>query len=86
MNVKTLAFEVRPVNQGQSVNSLDLPNTFSQKFSQPEGNFTKIIEERLRARAGNPPVTNRPKSKTKKVLGSGISEEDIQRIIKEFNK
>jgi acetaldehyde dehydrogenase (acetylating) len=88
MNVKTLAFEVRPVNQGQSVNSLDLPNTFSQKFSQPEGSFTKIIEERLRARAGNPPVINKPngESKTKKVLGSGISEEDIQRIIKEFRK
>ena len=93
MNVKTLAFEVRPVNQGNAVNTFDLPQTFGTKTAQPEGNFTKMIEERLRARAGNPstnPLGNisRKSSSSGKdvVLGTGISEDEIQKIIKEFNK
>ncbi len=88
MNIKTLAFEVRPVNKGNSLDSFDLPSFVNPKISQPEGSFTKIIEERLRARAGNPTSTFK-KSDGKKpevVLGSGISEEEIQKIIKEFNK
>lgn len=91
MNVKTLAFEVRPVNAGNAVNSFDLPSTLGTKSIQPEGNFTKMIEERLRARAGNPstnPLGNVSRKTSSKdvVLGSGISEEEIQKIIKEFNK
>lgn len=92
MNVKTLAFEVNPVNSGKCVTSFDLPQSFSAKSTQPSGNFTKQIEERLRARAGNP-VTNpldnvsRKAGSTKNVvLGTGISEEEIQKIIREFNK
>lgn len=93
MNVKTLAFEVRPVNQGNAVNSFDLPNSIPSKSYQPEGNFTKIIEERLRARAGNPSsnplgAINKKNNGSHKetVLGTGISEEEIQKIIREFKK
>jgi len=93
MNIKTLAFEVRPVNAGNAVNSFDLPQTFNTKSNQPEGNFTKMIEERLRARAGNPstnPLGNVSRkagtSGKETTLGTGISEEEIQKIIKEFNK
>ena len=88
MNIKTLAFEVRPVNNGNSLNSFDLPNYVNPQISQSEGNFTKIIEERLRARAGNPTSTFKKSNGTKSeiVLGSGITEEEIQKIIKEFNK
>ncbi len=93
MNVKTLAFEIHPVNSGNCVNSFDLPSTMNVKSGYQEGNFTKQIEERLRARAGNPsanPLGNvsRKSSSTaeKAVLGTGISEEEIQKIIREFNK
>lgn len=93
MNIKTLAFEVRPVNSGASVSSFDLPASLSTSGATSEGNFTKQIEERLRARAGNPasnPLgdisrkSNSPAKDT--MLGAGISEAEIQKIIKEFNK
>ena len=93
MNVKTLAFEVRPVNPGNCVSSFDLPSDMNIKSSYQEGNFTKQIEERLRARAGNPstnPLGNVSRKSISErqsaLLGSGISEEEIQKIIREFNK
>ncbi len=59
--------------------------------SASEG-YLEQIEERLRARAGNPVVpqsaetiTEKVKVKKGSVYGSGISEEEIQKIIKEFN-
>lgn len=93
MNIKTLAFETRPVNSGIAVSSFDLPSSLNLSGAKSEGNFTKQIEERLRARAGNP-VTNPLGTVSKKyvgstkehVLGSGITEEEIQKIIKEFNR
>lgn len=93
MNVKTLAFEINPVNSGNCVTSFDLPSSISTKSGVPEGNYTKIIEERLRARAGNP-TANVLGNISKKaaggkepiVYGSGISEDEIQKIIREFNK
>jgi acetaldehyde dehydrogenase (acetylating) len=94
MNVKTLAFEINPVNSGHCVTSFDLPASIQNtKFTSEPGNFTKQIEERLRARAGNPSsnplgdISRKiPGSKEKTVYGAGISEEEIQKIIKEFNK
>lgn len=93
MNIKTLAFETRPVNPGVSVSSFDLPSTLNISGATSNGSFTKQIEERLRARAGNP-VTNPLGNVSRKtesvqkesVLGAGISEEEIQKIIKEFNR
>lgn len=93
MNIKTLAFEINPVNPGKCVTSFDLPASVSSKSGYQEGSFTKQIEERLRARAGNPntisstEVNRKSSNKIEKiVLGSGISEEEIQKIIREFNK
>lgn len=93
MNIKTLAFETRPINSGNSVSSFDLPASFNVKSSQQAGNFTKQIEERLRARAGNPnanPLGNVSRKVTSEKnmhsYGTGISEEEIQKIIKEFNR
>jgi len=88
MNIKTLAFETRAINEGTAVNSFDIPQFTSRKVeeSSPK-NFTKIIEERLRARAGNPPVNPlgdvSRKTETQN-LGAGISEEEVKKIIKEF--
>lgn len=93
MNIKTLAFETRPINSGNSVSSFDLPTSFNVKNSQPAGNFTKQIEERLRARAGNPNINplgnvSRKVTSEKNIhsYGTGITEEEIQKIIKEFNR
>lgn len=90
MHVKTLAFEVRQLNKGSSVNSLGSSQVGS--IFNTEGSFIQQIEDRLRARAGNPihstditiPETAKMEKKSHK-LGSGISESEVQKIIKEFN-
>lgn len=83
MNVKSLAFETNPVNKGEVI------STFKQ--SNYGGSYMHEIEERLIARAGNPPVKQNYTSvkfskeeKSKQTFGTGISEEEIQKIIKEF--
>ena len=90
MNIKTLAFEVNPINKGQSVNSLGSSHVGSS-FSG-DGSFIQQIEDRLRARAGNPVVhEGHYKSSSKNEegksgsLGTGITESEVQRIIKEFS-
>lgn len=90
MNVKSLAFEANPINAGQTISK----GVFGQ---QPvtSGSFINDIEERLRARAGNPPLSNsftvKPQhpAKAKEVdkahaFGSGISEAEVQKIIQNF--
>jgi hypothetical protein len=85
MNIKTLAFETNPVNPGNSVNSFDLNHSFKEGKKSSEGDFTKIIEERLRARAGNPQINIAKQTISEpKTYGSGISEKEIQQIINEF--
>ncbi len=93
MNVKTLAFETNPVNPGNCVTSFDVHNNLNVKGGYHEGDFTKQIEERLRARAGNPSYSslrdNTGKETAAEVsnkFGSGISEEEIQKIIRDFKK
>lgn len=86
MNIKYLAFEVNPVNQGNSVSNMGDTITRSQSYLQE-------IEERLRARAGNP-VINEPfkgtqasKPAEKKEEGAEpktLSKAEIQKIIDEF--
>lgn len=90
INIKTLAFESNPVNPGNTINSFD---SYSySRTSASTGSFMNQIEERLRARAGNPAVSSaEPKSsptadvKKGMIYGSGISESEIQKIIKDFN-
>ena len=90
MNIKTLAFETNPINKGGSVNSLG-SSQVGPAFGG-EGSFIQQIEDRLRARAGNPSIIKENaknmgsfnKGSKEEKLGSGISESDIQRIIKEF--
>lgn len=89
INYKTLAFETNPVNPGNSVSSFE--GTYSNS-SSTSSSFMEQIEDRLRARAGNPPSgnfdnNNEKKAEVKKgvILGAGISEPEIQKIIKEFN-
>lgn len=90
MNIKCVAFETNPVNSGSSVSSYEMRN-FEKKTT---GSFISEIEDRLNARAGNPQINqyyntgNVQPSKVKKsvVYGTGITEEEIQKLIKEFKK
>ncbi len=90
MNVKSLAFEVNPINPGQTISK----GVFGKQAST-SGSFLNDIEERLRARAGNPPLNDSPgfKRNSKAVdnlsskeqsYGAGISEEDVKKIIRNF--
>lgn len=93
MNIKCLAFEVNPVHPGNSVNTMDIKNSFNT------GSYMQDIEQRLIARAGNPPVkqtftVTNPTAVSKENIkemkpgtyGEGISEAEIQKLIKEFRK
>lgn len=95
INIKRLVFETRPVNKPED----GLPTfiDFQQKsIAEKKGisthSWIEEIEARLRAGAGNIPVWKKPqensqKSDTSKViLGSGITEEEVERIIREFNR
>jgi acetaldehyde dehydrogenase (acetylating) len=94
INIKHLAFEVNPINEGKSVTQFD-----SVQKGGTRDAFMKEIEDRLKARAGNLPLkdsyqyninnkqeikNDHPKPKNKVTFGGGISEEEILRIIDEF--
>jgi acetaldehyde dehydrogenase (acetylating) len=92
MNVKSLAFETNPVNEGKAVDNFE-----TQKYKGTKDWFMKEIEERLRERAGNLPIKDeytyqdKISSEEKPLVeekpatfGTGITEEEIQKIIEEF--
>lgn len=89
MNIKTLAFETKPINQGHAISSFEKGIKYS-----PEKNhsgFLDQIEDRLRARAGNPAYYKKPEGENgngqqnkSKVYGSGITKDEIEKIIKQF--
>lgn len=89
INVKSLAFEVNPINSKG-----DMPSLSSISGADASSrSFVTEIEERLRARAGNPVINqdNTPKCKPAtapvskdKQFGSGISADEIQKIISGF--
>lgn len=97
LNYKKLAFETNPMNpdSGASLNSFATSSLLTHSHSdRPSTGWIQEIEERMRIRAGNPPLKETytyekgkyptaPKSGT---LGSGISEEEVEKIIKEFRK
>ncbi len=94
MNIKSLAFETNPINPGNAVTSFKVQKEIGSKSS-----FMMEIEERLRARAGNPHYKEKPfvsrkveppktevkkESKTPPKFGEGISKESVDKIIHEF--
>ncbi len=88
MNIKTLAFETNPMNKGESISSFDGVALGATEFTH-SGSYSNMIEERLRARAGNPAVQpfsnkNRKDFSSKAELGKGISKEEIEEIIRNF--
>ncbi len=89
LNIKTLAFETHPLNKGESVNAFDGVAIGATDFGHT-GSFTEMIEERLRARAGNPSLssnlsTGKVKTQTSQnTFGNNITAEEVEKIIKEF--
>ncbi len=89
MNIKTLAFEVKTINSGSSVSSLGTSKNSNQ--NPTSSSFMQQIEDRLRARAGNPTYSKESESDVKPAvsqnnqsLGKGISLDDVNKIIAEF--
>jgi len=91
MNIKSLAFETYPVNKGESVASFSTQELIHT--SDKQSSFMKEIEERLKARAGNRPIKDsylpykeqqQKKDGKKEVYGTGISKDEVDRIIREF--
>ena len=93
LNIKSLAFETNPVNKGKAVDKFD-----AQKYKGAKDWFMKEIEERLRERAGNLPLKDeytyfkketkeeaKPATVKPTSYGTGITEEEIKRIIREFS-
>ena len=67
------------------------PKQVDVKKISPQKSWIEEIEERIRLKAGNvPPTKQEGKSPTTKAgtgtLGSGISEDDVEKIIREFSK
>ncbi len=94
INIKALAFETNPVNPGNSVTSFKMQKEFGGKSS-----FMMEIEERLRARAGNPHFKEKTSSVRKEEIrkpeiksesknpvkfGEGISKDSVDKVIREF--
>ena len=92
LNIKSLAFETNPINKGKSVDKFE-----TSKYKGGKDWFIKEIEERLRERAGNlplkdvytysekqKPVEEKPEIVKPVTYGSGISEDEIKKIIEEF--
>lgn len=85
MNVKHLAFETNPINHSTGAGTSGLPSYISS------GNFMADIEERLKARAGNPPLNQSygaskpaPAPSQDKGKYGKMGEAEIQDIIKSF--
>ncbi len=92
LNIKTLAFETNPINKGNTINSFDGYAPSQTSSVNQSGSYLQEIEERLKARAGNPvvePFTNKANdsssAKEEPKLGSGISKSEIDKIIREFS-
>jgi acetaldehyde dehydrogenase (acetylating) len=98
INIKSLAFETSPVNKGECVLSFTTTELIHTPGKQ--SSFMKEIEERLKARAGNRPLKDsylpvrqaglpfkeqqQKKVDKKEVYGTGITKEDVDRIMNEF--
>lgn len=91
LNIKTLAFETNPINKGNAINSFNGVSTPVSSNNDENSSYLKEIEERLKARAGNPvvePFKSTYQQKTsdgEAKLGEGISKSEIDKIIREFN-
>jgi acetaldehyde dehydrogenase (acetylating) len=94
-NVKRLAFETRPINPPDGTSLAPMrepkPAVSAAPSAAPSKPWMEEIEERIRLKAANAPaltakLPEQPKAPplTEGSLGSGISEEQVEKIIRDF--
>ncbi|RCK75935.1 MAG: Acetaldehyde dehydrogenase, ethanolamine utilization cluster [Ignavibacteriae bacterium] len=95
INIKRLVFETRPVNKIDDASPVFIETQKSltpDQKEKPTRSWIEEIEARLREGAGNIPVWKKPQEQpdksesSQRILGSGITEEEVERIIREFSK
>jgi acetaldehyde dehydrogenase (acetylating) len=98
INVKRLVFETRPINPSQSSEQKFVKPEAIKPATEikPTESWIEKIEQHLREGAGNIPVWKKGSeqpvkekftpSKSGDTLGSGISEAEVEKIIREFSK
>ncbi|CUS85579.1 hypothetical protein [Candidatus Kryptonium thompsonii] len=92
IQIKRLAYELLPIHdiEGNKVQVQDSKRFSSQTLKMEAKSIIEEIEERIRLKAGNPPVGSEqkpypmPSHGAEKIYGTGITEEQIEKIIKEF--
>ncbi|MGA9363178.1 MAG: aldehyde dehydrogenase family protein [Bacteroidota bacterium] len=98
IQVKRLAYETNPINREEKTTPQRQVMPSDTRPKPLERSWMDEIEERIRLKAGNPPVMKKEEIpaakgasteeevKKSKVYGTGISEEEIQKIIRDFSK
>jgi acetaldehyde dehydrogenase (acetylating) len=90
INYKRLAFETHPINPEDGV----APPTVHRPVPSPSASWMEEIDRRIIMKAGNPVMPGWKKEDTRTpagptsatVYGSGISAEEVDRIIESFSK
>ncbi len=98
IQIKRLAYETNPINPAERMSAPPATRELARHFRPVEKTWLEEIDERIRLKAGNPPVMKRGESVSEKkspsgghvkkppTYGAGITEEEIQKIIREFSK
>ncbi|MBW7887638.1 MAG: aldehyde dehydrogenase family protein [Bacteroidetes bacterium] len=101
INIKRLAYETRPINQAEGFSSKNEIKQPAKEISKPQPvetqksatptSWIEEIEERIRLKAGNAPVTvkaetHSPEQNSQKEFSGNISKEKIDELIKKFSK
>ncbi|HUN66388.1 MAG TPA: aldehyde dehydrogenase family protein [Bacteroidota bacterium] len=99
INIKRLAFETRPINKpggSQPHHAAPVPAPAEQSRPKSETPVTapswiEQIEERIRLKAGNPAVGGKApaaekEAGTRTTFGNGMSEADVEKVIREFSR
>ncbi len=100
INIKRLVFETRPINPSQSSEQKFIKPEVIKPAAEikPTESWIEKIEQHLREGAGNIPIwkkgLGKPAKETERatspksgdILGSGISEAEVDKIIREFGK
>jgi hypothetical protein len=92
LNIKKLAFETKPMNdkEGNKINPENQKKYTPVESLTGEKTWMSEIEERIRLKAGNPSFRKEESEKdfvkTGKLYGSGISESEVEKVMKNFKK
>ncbi len=105
IQIKRLAYETNPINPPEMAKEKPFAKAVEKHFTPARKSWMEEIDERIRLKAGNPPVRKQQESETERkvtpmasekkspseevkksvIYGTGITEEEIQKIIKGFS-